>query len=61
VGASAGEIAVLLSRDFVFQTDFAWWIFAAASVCVLGIAGVTVSRRVYKSVSKNPVEALRYE
>jgi len=42
-------------------TNIGWWVFALAGIVALLIAFVTVSWQSYKSASKNPVEALRYE
>ena len=48
-------------EDFVYKTELSWWIFLAAGVIAILIAGLTVSIHSWKAATRNPVEALRYE
>jgi len=48
-------------QNFVFKTEFSWWIFALAGFIASGIALLTVSWQTWKAARRNPVEALRYE
>ena len=48
-------------QNFAYKTTISWWIFAAAGAVALIVALLTVSFQSYKTASKNPVEALRYE
>ena len=48
-------------QRFAYRIDMSWGIFALVSVFTLLIAFLTVSFQSYKTASKNPVEALRYE
>lgn len=48
-------------QSFAYKTDLKWWIFAAAGLIALAIALITVSWQSYRTASRNPVEALRYE
>ncbi len=48
-------------ESFVYKTNLSWWIFALAGVLALAIALLTVSWQSWRSATKNPVEALRYE
>ncbi len=48
-------------QGFAYKTTLSWWIFAIAGVLVLGIALLTVSWQSWRSATRNPVEALRYE
>ncbi len=47
--------------SFAYQTGLSWWIFAIAGILSLLIALLTVSWQSFKTATKNPVEALRYE
>jgi putative ABC transport system permease protein len=48
-------------ENFAYKTTLSWWIFALAGVLALGIALLTVSWQSWKTATRNPVEALRYE
>ncbi|MDX9812844.1 MAG: ABC transporter permease [Bacteroidales bacterium] len=48
-------------ENFTNKTTLSWWIFVMAVLIVLGIALLTVSWQSWKAVTRNPVEALRYE
>ncbi len=48
-------------ENFAYKTTLNWWIFALAGMLALGIALLTVSWQTWKTASRNPVEALRYE
>jgi putative ABC transport system permease protein len=46
---------------FVYKTSVSWWIFALAGFMAIGIALLTISLQSWKTATRNPVEALRYE
>jgi putative ABC transport system permease protein len=48
-------------QSFAYRTELSWWIFALAGIIALGIALLTVSWQSWRSATRNPVEALRYE
>lgn len=48
-------------QNFVYRTEFSWWIFLSAGVVAFLIALGTVSWQSWKAATRNPVEALRYE
>ena len=48
-------------QSFAYKTTLSWWIFALAGVIALVIALITVSWQSWKTATRNPVEALRYE
>lgn len=48
-------------QNFAYKTELSWWIFALAGIIALGIALLTVSWQSWRSATRNPVEALRYE
>lgn len=48
-------------QNFVFKTEFSWWIFALAGLIAFGIALITVNFQSWRAATRNPVEALRYE
>jgi len=48
-------------QNFAYRISIDWQVFAEAAVVALLIALITVSFQSYKTASKNPVEALRYE
>ena len=48
-------------ENFAYRTNLSWWIFTLAGVLALGIALLTVSWQSWKTATRNPVEALRYE
>jgi putative ABC transport system permease protein len=48
-------------QSFAYRTDLSWWIFALAGLLALAIALLTVSLQSWRTATRNPVEALRYE
>ncbi len=48
-------------ESFAYKTSLSWWIFALAGILALGIALLTVSWQSWKTATRNPVEALKYE
>ena len=48
-------------QNFVYKTEFSWWVFALAGIIALGIALITVNWQTWRAAIRNPVEALRYE
>ena len=48
-------------ENYAYKITLSWWIFALAGLTALVIALITVSVQSWKSASRNPVEALRYE
>ncbi len=48
-------------ENFAYKTEMSWWIFALAGGITLIIALATVSWQSWRTASRNPVEALRYE
>ncbi len=54
----------LMSRwlnNFAYKTSLNWWIFILAGLIAFAIAILTVSLQSWKTATRNPVEALRYE
>jgi len=48
-------------ENFAYKTDLSWWIFALAGILAIGIAILTVSYQSWRTATRNPVEALKYE
>lgn len=48
-------------RNFAYKTSLSWWLFAIAGGITLVIALLTVSMQSWRTATRNPVEALRYE
>jgi putative ABC transport system permease protein len=48
-------------QNFAYRTDLSWWIAVAAGLIVLIVSATTLSRLSWKTATRNPVEALRYE
>ena len=48
-------------QSFAYRINLSWWLFVLVGFITLLIALLTVSFQSYIAVSKNPVEALRYE
>lgn len=46
---------------FAYKTELSWWIYASAGLAAVIIAVLTVSWQSWRSATRNPVEALRYE
>ncbi|MBK7710656.1 MAG: FtsX-like permease family protein [Bacteroidales bacterium] len=47
--------------NFAYRTTLSWWIFLLAGMVALFIALITVTWQSWKTATRNPVEALRYE
>jgi putative ABC transport system permease protein len=48
-------------QGFAYKTTLSWWVFAAAGGAAVTVALLTVSWQSWRTASRNPVEALRYE
>jgi putative ABC transport system permease protein len=48
-------------QNFAYKTELSWWLFGLSGIIALGIATLTVSVHTWRTASRNPVEALRYE
>jgi len=48
-------------QNFAYKTEMNWWIFALAGFVILTISFITVTWHSWRTASRNPVEALRYE
>ena len=48
-------------ENFAYKNDLTWWIFAFSGSVIFIISFLTVSLQSWKTASRNPVEALRYE
>jgi putative ABC transport system permease protein len=48
-------------HNFVYKTEFSWWIFLLSGILAFGIALITVNWQSWRAATRNPVEALRYE
>lgn len=48
-------------QNFAYKIDLDWWVFALASMMVIGIALLTVSFQSIKAALTNPVKSLRSE
>jgi putative ABC transport system permease protein len=48
-------------ENFAYKTELSWWIFALAGLVAFVVALLTVSWQSWRSATRNPVEALRYE
>ena len=48
-------------NNFAYKTSLNWWIFLLAGLIAFIIAIITVSLQSWKTATRNPVEALRYE
>jgi putative ABC transport system permease protein len=48
-------------QSFAYRTELNWWIFALAGIATFGIVILTVSLQSWRTATRNPVEALRYE
>ena len=48
-------------ENFSYRIPLSWWIFVIAGMLALVIALITVSWQSWKTATRNPVEALRYE
>lgn len=48
-------------QSFTYRTGISLWIFAAATVSMIGIAGLAVTYQALTAVKSNPVDSLRHE
>ncbi len=48
-------------QNFAYKTGLSWWVFALAGMIAFGIALLTVTLQSWRTTTRNPVEALRYE
>ncbi len=48
-------------ENFAYKKELSWWIFVLAGISALLIALLTVSWQSWRTATRNPVEALRYE
>lgn len=48
-------------QSFAYRTGIDWWVFALAGIIILTISFITVTWHSWRTASRNPVEALRYE
>ena len=48
-------------KNYAYKTEISWWIFVLAGLSALLIALFTVSWQTWRTATRNPVEALRYE
>jgi len=48
-------------QNFVYKTDFRWWVFLFAGILAVAITIFTVSWQSWRAATRNPVESLRYE
>ncbi len=48
-------------QNFAYQTSLSWWIFILAGLITLCIALITINWQSWRSATRNPIEALRYE
>lgn len=50
-----------LTKNFTYQVEMEWWIFALSGFVVVAISLLTVSIQAYRAANMNPVDSLRYE
>ena len=50
-----------LVKNFTYQVELEWWIFAISGLLVIIISLLTVSIQAYRATIMNPVDSLRYE
>ena len=50
-----------LVKNFTYQVELEWWIFAISGLLVIIISLLTVSIQAYRAAIMNPVDSLRYE
>jgi len=48
-------------ENYVYKTNISWWIFILAGLIVGLIVLITVTIQSWRTATRNPVEALRYE
>ena len=61
----ATPVSILIMKNwllnFAFRITIPYWIYLAGGIITLSIAMITVSLQSWKTATRNPVEALRYE
>ena len=50
-----------LSKNFTYQTEVEWWVFALSGLAIALISLLTVFVQSYRAAQMNPVDSLRYE
>ena len=48
-------------ENFAYKTTVSWWLYVIAGVLAIGVALLTISWQSWRTATRNPVEALRYE
>jgi putative ABC transport system permease protein len=48
-------------QNFTYKTELKWWVFLVSGFIILAISLITVTVQSWRVITKNPVEALRYE
>lgn len=48
-------------QHYLYRTELSWWIFILSGIITILVAIITVSWQSWKTATRNPVEALRYE
>jgi putative ABC transport system permease protein len=48
-------------KDFAYQIQIQWWVFALAGISAMLIALITISLQAIKAAISNPVNSLRTE
>jgi len=48
-------------QNFAYHARIDWWIFIISMIAALAISVITVTIQTFKSASKNPVDAIKYE
>jgi putative ABC transport system permease protein len=52
---------IWLSKNFTYQTEISWWIFAVSGISIIVLSLLTVIIQSYRAATMNPVDSLRYE
>lgn len=50
-----------LAKNFTYQVEISWWIFAISGISVILLSLLTVGILSYRAANMNPVDSLRYE
>lgn len=50
-----------LAKNFTYQVEMEWWIFAISGISVILLSLLTVGILSYRAANMNPVDSLRYE
>jgi len=48
-------------QNFAYHARIDWWIFIISMLAAIAISVITVTIQTFKSASKNPVDAIKYE